>query len=91
MDLQEIIVDSSHNYKKKMNIPSFFLSSEGNGNVSLTVKGLVVMTVIAALNYYGITADQGQIIDILNQIVALGAGLFTLAGAVRKMKNAIQK
>lgn len=74
-----------------MNIPKFLLSSQGDGSVSLTVKGLVAMTVIAALNYYGITADQGQIVDILNQIVALGAGLVTLAGAVRKMKNAIQK
>ena len=70
-----------------MNIPKVLLSSEGNGNVSLTVKGLVAMAIIAALNYYGITVDQGQVVDVVNQTAALIAGLVTLAGAIRKIKN----
>ena len=76
---------------KKMNIPQWLLSSQNNGNISLTIKGVVVLLIVFVLSHYGITVDKGQIIDIVNQFALLAGGAMAFYGSARKVINAYKK
>ncbi len=72
--------------KTQSNIPAFLLSSTGNGSVSLTIKSLAVLAILTGLEYFGITADRGVIVEGVNQIATMIAAGFTLYGLARKIK-----
>lgn len=69
----------------KSEIPTFLLSSTGSG-ISLTLKSLAVLAIIAGLEYFGITADRGVVVDMVNQVATIVVAGFTLYGLARKIK-----
>jgi len=70
----------------KSTIPSLFLSSTGDGSISLTLKGIAVLVIITGLEYFGITADKGQILEIVNNLATIVAAGYTIYGIARKIK-----
>ncbi len=71
--------------KTTSNIPPILLSSTGTG-VSLTIKSLAVLVIIAGLEYFGITADRGIVVEMVNNAATIVAAGFTLYGLARKIK-----
>lgn len=67
-----------------MKIPKVLLSSENNGNVSLSVKGLVLMAIVAFLNWKGIVVEQNLLVDIINALAVVASAGMTLYGLSRK-------
>lgn len=67
-------------------VPSFLLSSAGDGSFSLTLKGIAVLAIITGLEYFGITADKGQIVEIVNNLATIAAAGYTIYGIARKIK-----
>lgn len=74
--------------KTKSKVPKILLSSEGNGAVSLTVKGAVVLIVTVLLSYFGIVADNGDVASLINNIVTAIGAIMTVYGLIRKYINA---
>lgn len=72
--------------KTQSNISAFLLSSTGNGSVSLTIKSLAVLAIITGLEYFGITADRGVVVEMVNSAATIVAAGFTLYGLARKIK-----
>ena len=72
--------------KKKTTIPKILLSSVGDGKISLTLKSAAVLIIITGLEYAGVTADKGIIIEVVNQIATIVSAGFILYGLARKIK-----
>ena len=68
-------------------IPTILQSSENNGTMSMTIKGVALIALTYALTRYGITVDKGVVMDIVNQTATLIGMVMTLYGIVRKVMN----
>lgn len=64
-------------------IKSIFLSSEGNGNISLLVKGVIVV----GLGYAFPAGDQGSIAEVADTILTILGMVGVVWGGVRKLGN----
>lgn len=70
------------------NLPKVLQSSANEKNVSLSVKGAVVLLAIAILPKLGIDLSANDITLAIETITVVIAGLATLFGIVRKIHNA---
>lgn len=63
-------------------------SSTGSGNLSLTVKGLLVALIplaIAGANHYGIIIDENTLFDGVEQLFTAISAVMVLVGIARKV------
>lgn len=76
--------------KTKTKIPKILQTSNGTGNISLTVTGVAALLIIYALESAGITVDHGDVVELVNNVATLAAMAATVYGAGRKVYNAIR-
>ena len=69
----------------KNNIPTVLQSSVDSTKVSLTLKGLAVLGILAILNYYGIVVDANEVTMFVNNVAIILSAIATLYGIARKM------
>lgn len=68
----------------------WFLSSNGTGDLSLTIKGLLLALVplsVTAFQYFGYPVAQDQIVEIITQIFAVISLVTIVVGLIRKAFN----
>lgn len=68
----------------------WFQSSTGDGDLALTIKGLLMALVplsVTALQHYGFKVAQDQVIEIVQAAFAVGSAVIVLIGLVRKLAN----
>jgi uncharacterized membrane protein len=73
-----------------MNPNAWFLSSTGSGDLSLTIKGLLLALVplsITVFQHYGVKIAENQVVDLINAVVAAVSALTIVVGMVRKFVN----
>jgi hypothetical protein len=69
---------------------SWFTSSTGSNDLSLTIKGLLLALVplsVTVFRYYGYEVAQEEILEIANALLALVSAFAIAFGLVRKIAN----
>lgn len=71
-----------------MKLPKLLQSSANPENLSLSIKGFLVMlvpTILAISGVLGWSLTEGDILEVINAIVATIGGMFFLYGVARKV------
>lgn len=72
---------------------NFLKSSTGSGNLSLTVKGLILSLVpitITILQSQGVAITESDVVEIVNNVFAVVSLCWVIYGGLRKLWNAWQ-
>ena len=72
---------------KLTNLPKIIRSSENSNNVSLTLKGMIVLAVIFLFRQVDNPINENEAVIIAELIISLVGVAVTLFGAVRRLKN----
>lgn len=73
---------------------NFIRSSTGSGNLSLTVKGLILSLVpitITILQSQGVSISETEVVEIINNIFAVVSLCWIIYGGLRKIWNSFQR
>ena len=66
------------------------MSSDGSGNLSLTIKGLLMALAplsITVFQHYGVKITENEVVDFINSVLAAVAAIVVVVGMVRKLVN----
>jgi len=69
------------------NLPKILQSSENSENLSLTVKGLLVILMMYIIKQAGYEAGTNEVLILAEGIISIGAVLITCLGIIRKIIN----
>ena len=72
----------------------WFLSSTGNGDLSLAIKGAmlgIVPVIITLASMSGLEITQDQIVQVINQIFTVVSAVVVLIGLIRKIYNTYKR
>ena len=73
---------------------NFLRSSTGSGNLSLTVKGLILSLVpitITILQSQGVSISETEVVELVNNIFAVVSLCWIIYGGLRKVWNSVQR
>ena len=73
---------------------NFIRSSTGSGNLSLTVKGLILSLVpitITILQSQGVSISETEVVEIVNNVFAVISLCWIIYGGLRKIWNSFQR
>jgi hypothetical protein len=68
----------------------WFMSSTGTGDLSLTIKGLLLALVplsVTTFQHFGVELAQEDIVEVVNQLFAAISAVMILVGLIRKFAN----
>lgn len=69
------------------NLPKCIRSSNNPENLSLTIKGVLVMGIIFLAKQAGFEAGNNDAVFIAEGMISIGAVMVTLYGAIRRIHN----
>lgn len=79
---------------KIMNVPKVFKSSANPENISLTIKGIgvgLIPLIIIIAGAFSVQISQSELLNIVEVIAGVVAGLMIIYGFIRKIIISIKK